>query len=69
MGIVHNKIEQMRMDFDYESYADLIDKFLAAKGITCENKRLKLNWKIWYDNRGRSVLHPRHRQGEIESYL
>ena len=42
----------MRMDFDYESYADLIDKFLAAKGITCENKRLKLNWKIWYDNRG-----------------
>ncbi|MCL1839449.1 hypothetical protein FWF89_00380 [Candidatus Saccharibacteria bacterium] len=50
-GVVCNKIERMRTSFDYESYADMIDKFLTIKGITCEKKRRKLDWKIWYDNR------------------
>ena len=52
-GIVHNKIEQMRMSFDYKSYAVLIDKLLVViKGISCEHKRRKLDWNIWYDNKG-----------------
>jgi len=50
-GLVRNKIEQMRKHFDYDTYVGLIDQFLAVKGITCDNKRRKLDWKIWYDNR------------------
>ena len=50
-ALVRNRIEQMRISFDYASYMNMIDAFLKIKDITCKNKRRKLDLKIWYDNR------------------
>jgi len=48
---LHNCIEKMRQNYDYEGYLALIDAILDSNGIQCKGKRRMFDWFVWYNNR------------------
>ena len=48
---IHNCIEKMRKNYDYESYLNLIDTVINNNNITIPDKHRKFDWFIWYKYR------------------
>jgi hypothetical protein len=49
---IPNRLEKLRLNCDYEGYMKCIDTVIKDNSLTTKNVRRKLDWYIWYNNRG-----------------
>jgi hypothetical protein len=49
---IPNRLDKLRLNCDYEGYMSCIDMVIKDNSLTTKNVRRKLDWYIWYNNRG-----------------